>query len=92
MQSCQGLSRSGTYLLRVFLGHAGRPLLEAAGFKFSRLIETRGVFSLVEALPAPIPNLKAGSEGEDSQDVHINLKHKYLKDYGVINVDLEPEP
>ncbi len=73
-------------------GPCRKALLEAAGFKFSRLIETRGVFSLVEALPAPIPNLKAGSEGEDSQDVHINLKHKYLKDYGVINVDLEPEP
>ena len=69
-----------------------KALLEAAGFKFSRLIETRGVFSLVEAVPAPIPKHKAGSEGEGSQDVHINLKHKYLKDYGVITVNLDQEP
>ena len=50
------------------------------------------MFSLVEAVPAPIPKHKAGSEGEGSQDVHINLKHKYLKDYGVITVNLDQEP
>ena len=71
-----------------------KTLLEAAGFKFSRLGETRGVFSLVEAIPAPIPKQVEGSEGSGSQDIHINLKTKYLKEYGVIsvNLDLEPEP
>ena len=69
-----------------------KTLLEAAGFKFSRLIETRGVFSLVEAVPAPIPKQWGGSQGSGSQDVHINLKTKYLKEYGVITVNLDSEP
>ena len=52
------------------------------------------MFSLVEAVPAPIPKQRGGSQGSGSQDVHINLKTKYLKEYGVItvNLDLEPEP
>ena len=67
-------------------------LLEAAGFNFSRLIQTRGIFSLVEAVPVPIPKQKTGSQDSGSRDVRISLKTKRLKEYGVINVDLDLEP
>ena len=66
-------------------------LLSAAGFRFTRLIQTRGVFSLVEAVPAPLPKHVESSDGSQSSDVHINVKWKHLKEHGVIKVDLDLE-
>lgn len=98
--SCRALPQDGRHpfqhgarsLSTELLSPCRKTLLEAAGFKFSRLVETRGVFSLVEAVPAPIPKQVEGSEGSGSGDVHINLKTKYLKEYGVISVNLDQDP
>jgi hypothetical protein len=66
-------------------------LLNAAGFRFTRLILTRGVFSLVEAVPAALPKHVESSNGSQSSDVHINVKWRHLKEHGVIKVNLNLE-
>ena len=58
-------------------------LLTAAGFRFTRLIKTRGVFSLVEAVPAKLPKRPESSEGSS-----VDLQR--YKSHGVISVDFDP--
>ena len=58
-------------------------LLAEAGFRFSRLIKTRGVFSLVEAVPAKMPKRPESSEGSS-----VDLQR--YKSHGVISVDFDP--